>query len=100
MVNQMDSFKAAWKSTPPALPADCPVPGVDIEITDSDASARDGYKVPIRIYKSLKPQDNATLYLKAHGGGWVVGGHEVEEAENRYVGNMPGVIVVSVDYRM
>ena len=30
----------------------------------------------------------------------MVGSHEVEEAENRYVGAMDHVVVVSVDYRM
>jgi acetyl esterase/lipase len=90
----------AWRAAPLALPDGCPKCGIDIEIKDSEAPVRDGTKVPIRIYKSNKAQQKATLYLKAHGGGWVVGGHEVEEAENRYVASMPYVIVVSVDYRM
>jgi acetyl esterase/lipase len=94
------TFKAAWKSTPPALPEDCPAPGVDIEISDSQVKVRDGTNIPIRIYKSIQRHSNSVLYLKAHGGGWVVGGHEVEEAENRYVAGISGVIVVSVDYRM
>lgn len=61
---------------------------------------RDGSTIPARIYKSKQNHTNSTLYLKAHGGGWVVGGHDVEEAENRYVAAIPDVIVVSVDYRM
>lgn len=76
------------------------MPGVDITITDSSVKVRDGAEIPIRTYESTKKQSNCVLYLKAHGGGWVVGGHEVEEAENRFVAAIPGVIVVSVDYRM
>lgn len=32
--------------------------------------------------------------------GWVVGGHEVEEVENRFLAAKAGAVVVSVDYRM
>ncbi|KAK4942715.1 hypothetical protein LTR66_014679 [Elasticomyces elasticus] len=96
----MDEFKMAWLTTPPALPPNCPVPGKHIEIVDQKAPVRDGTQIGIRIYRPIKPQSGSALYLKAHGGGWVVGSHEVEEAENRFVAGMGNVIVVSVDYRM
>lgn len=32
--------------------------------------------------------------------GWVVGGHETEEVENRFLASRGGAILVSVDYRM
>ncbi|KAK4989958.1 hypothetical protein LTR50_002869 [Elasticomyces elasticus] len=96
----MDEFKMAWLTTPPALPPNCPVPGKHIEIVDQKAPVRDGTQIGIRIYRPIKPQSGSALYLKAHGGGWVVGSHEVEEAENRFVAGMGNVVVVSVDYRM
>lgn len=100
LFKQLQPFKDAWTSIPPSLPDDCPLPDVDIDITDSEAVARDGTKIPIRIYTSNKPPHNATLYLKSHGGGFVFGSHEMEEAENRFVAAIPNVVVVSVDYRL
>ena len=63
-------FKQAWLDAPVPLPEGCPQPGKDIDISDHEAVARDGTKLGIRVYKSIKTQvDNATLYFKAHGGG-------------------------------
>ncbi|PVH71235.1 lipase [Cadophora sp. DSE1049] len=97
----LDEFKTASKTAPLALPQGCPELGKEIDISDIHAEARDGTKLGIRIYKSKKTEPkNAVLYLKAHGGGFVVGGHGTEEAENRHVGALDDVVVVSVDYRM
>jgi acetyl esterase/lipase len=65
----MAEFKMGWLTTPPALPENCPVPGKDIEISDIQVPVRDGTKLGVRIYKSVKPQKDAVLVLKAHGGG-------------------------------
>ncbi|KAI9874523.1 MAG: hypothetical protein M1830_009649 [Pleopsidium flavum] len=93
----MNEFRAAWKNTPPALPQDVPL---DLDITHQMVPVRDGTKVEIRVYKSKKVPSNALLFLVAHGGGWVVGSHDIEEGMNRYVAAKNNAIVVSVDYRM
>jgi len=96
----MDEFKAAWLSAPVALPENPPEQGKDYEIEELQVPVRDGTKIGVRLYKPITPVENAVLVLKAHGGGWVVGSHEVEEVENRMIAAHAKAIVASVDYRM
>lgn len=96
----MDKFKEAWATAPPAIPENCPVPGKDVLLSRTRVPVRDGTTVEIKVYRSPKVEPDAALVLRTHGGGWTVGTHEMEEAENRYFGALPNVVVVSVDYRM
>ncbi|PMD33045.1 lipase esterase family protein [Hyaloscypha variabilis F] len=84
---------------PPPLPEDVPTPGKDLNITHCEVSVKDGTKISIRIYKPLDPPDAALLFFNVHGGGWVVGTPETEEAQNRLIAVKCNAIVVSVDYR-
>lgn len=93
----MDEFKAAWKTFPPALGPDVPS---DLDITHQKVPVRDGAQIEIRVYKAKRVPDNALLFFVAHGGGWTVGGHEIEEGMNRSVAGRNNTVVVSVDYRM
>ena len=92
----MKEFLEAWK-VPGPLPDDIPV---DLNISHQKVPVTDGTEIEIRVYKAKDVSPNALLYLKAHGGGWVVGTHDLEEAENRYVSARNNAVVVSVDYRM
>ncbi|OAP62321.1 hypothetical protein AYL99_04524 [Fonsecaea erecta] len=97
----LEEFKAAWLSAPVPLPDNCPEPGKDYEVLDQEAAVRDGAKIELKIYKpSTSSSTPSVLILKSHGGGWVVGSHEVEEVENRFLAAKAGAVVVSVDYRM
>lgn len=96
----MAEFKELFRTAPPALPEGCPEPGRDVAITYEKVRVRDGAEVEVKIWKSTTPRKNSALVLRMHGGGWTVGAHESEEAENRYLGALPNVVVVSVDYRM
>ncbi|EXJ84559.1 hypothetical protein A1O3_05228 [Capronia epimyces CBS 606.96] len=96
----LDEFKAAWLTAPVALPNNAPQPGQEYSVVDQEAPVRDGSRIGLRVYKPLDPPTNAVLVLKAHGGGWVVGSHEVEEVENRFLAAQGSAVVVSVDYRM
>ncbi|CAI4220209.1 unnamed protein product [Parascedosporium putredinis] len=62
--------------------------------------ARDGHSVELKVYKSPNVVENATLVYRMHGGGWVIGNHETDGAENVYAAFNPNLIVISVDYRM
>lgn len=93
----MDQFQAAWKTLPPPLPQDVPL---DLDITHQMVPVRDGTEIEIRVYKAKMVPDNALLFFVAHGGGWTVGGHEIEEGMNRFVAGKNKAVVVSVDYRM
>jgi hypothetical protein len=39
----------------------------------------------MQIYNSKTVPPQALSYIKVHGVGWVVGSHDMEEAENRWV---------------
>lgn len=84
------------------VPEVCPKPGVDIDISYIKAPARDGAEIDLKRYASMKNDSdrNATLILRMHGGGWMIGKHETEEAENRILAGMEGFVLVSIDYRM
>ncbi|XXH04118.1 hypothetical protein Hte_010530 [Hypoxylon texense] len=62
--------------------------------------ARDGYLIELKVYKSPNVRPNATLVYRMHGGGHVVGRHEVDGTENIYAATNPDIVVVSVDYRL
>ncbi|KAF6812330.1 lipase esterase [Colletotrichum sojae] len=62
--------------------------------------ARDGYEVELKVYKSPDVKPDAVLMYRMHGGGWVVGRHEVDGAENVYAATNKNIVVVSVDYRL
>ncbi len=56
-------------------------------------------ETPIRIYR---PSDEGVrpLVMLFHGGGWVVGDLDTEDAASRRLCNSVGAVVVSVDYRL
>ncbi|KAI0118178.1 alpha/beta hydrolase fold-domain-containing protein [Nemania sp. FL0031] len=61
--------------------------------------ARDGQVIELKVYKSPRVAPEATLVYRMHGGGFCVGSHEVDGAENVYAATNPNIVVVSVDYR-
>jgi acetyl esterase/lipase len=97
----MDQFKAVWANSPAAIPNGCPAPGKDVLLSKTHVPVRDGTTVEIKVYRAPRAAPGgAALVFRMHGGGWTVGTHEIEEAENRYFGALPNAVVVSVDYRM
>ena len=95
-------LRKALSGAPPTVPDSCPEPGRDVYISYTKVPVRDGTPIELKIYKSAKNPNplNAALILRMHGGGWVVGSHETEAAELLYLGALPGVVLVSVDYRL
>lgn len=63
-------------------------------VADFDA---DG--VPVRLYDP-RPQERTGLLVYAHGGGWVVGDLDFEDAALRRLSGRSGVKILSVDYRL
>ncbi|KAI1413154.1 alpha/beta-hydrolase [Hypoxylon sp. FL1857] len=61
---------------------------------------RDGQLLELKVYKSPNVVPDATLVYRMHGGGHVVGRHEVDGAENVYAATNPNIVVISVDYRL
>lgn len=56
-------------------------------------------EIPIRIYRP-NAEGVRPLIMLYHGGGWVVGDLESEDAACRVLCNKVGAVVVSVDYRL
>lgn len=95
-------FKKAIAEFDFDVPDSCPEPGVDIDISYLKAPARDGHEVGLKVYacKKNSGKGDATLIFRMHGGGWTIGKHETEEAENRELAGIDNFVLVSVDYRM
>lgn len=95
-------FKKAIASFDFDVPESCPKPGVDIDVSYLKAPVRDGTELELKVYacKKNSGKGDATLIFRMHGGGWTIGKHETEEAENRVLAGMENFVLVSVDYRM
>ncbi|KAL5338156.1 alpha/beta hydrolase fold-domain-containing protein [Aspergillus crustosus] len=71
-----------------------------VEISHQHITIRDGAEIELRIYKNREIEESAILFFVAHGGGWVLGDHDTEEAMNRLVAKRTSSVVVSVNYRL
>ncbi len=56
-------------------------------------------EIPIRVY-TPGPGDSLPVLVWLHGGGWVLGNLDSEDATCRRLANAAGCVVVSVDYRL
>lgn len=93
---EWEPFREAWMAPAP-MPEGCPT---DIVTSVQRVPVRDGADVEIKVYKSPRARKDAVLALKMHGGGWAIGSHGTEEADNLMVAGNPDVVLVSVDYRL
>lgn len=55
--------------------------------------------VPVRLYDPV-PESETGLLVYAHGGGWVIGDLDFEDAALRRLSSRSGVKILSVDYRL
>ena len=70
-----------------------------VQEEDMVVPARDGYQIPIRVYKP-KTLASSPLIIFYYGGGFSFGGLEMEEMNCRLFANKFGAICVNVDYRL
>jgi acetyl esterase len=56
-------------------------------------------RVPLRLYDPA-PGGDAGLLVYLHGGGWVIGDLDLEDAALRHIACRSGVRILSVDYRL
>lgn len=98
----LEEFRKLWLNEPPP-PADCPKEGEDVATEIRKIPTRDGAEIEIKVYRAKDKTNGSTtpaLVLRFHGGGWVVGGHCTDHAENLLIAGRTNSVVVSVDYRM
>jgi acetyl esterase/lipase len=58
---------------------------------------RDGNTIPLRV---IAPDQPRGVYLHIHGGGWVLGGSEMQDPMLERIADNTGQAVVSVEYRL
>ena len=74
-----------------------------VGITFGTAPARDGYDIPLRIYRPRAirdAQDDVPVIVWFHGGGWVLGNVVNYDPICTHLATEVGAVVVSVDYRL
>lgn len=60
-------------------------------------SGKDGNEIPLRIIAPANPRG---VYLHIHGGGWVLGGADLQDPMLERIADNTGLAVVSVEYRL
>jgi acetyl esterase len=60
-------------------------------------SGKDGNEIPLRIIAPANPRG---VYLHIHGGGWVLGGADMQDPMLERIADNTGLAVVSVEYRL
>lgn len=72
----------------------------NINIIHKTVEAADGYKVPVRIYKSETVKENAPILYYIHGGGFFGGSPDVVEELVKLIVEKTDILAISVDYRL
>jgi acetyl esterase/lipase len=68
---------------------------------DMTVTARDGYKIPVRVYRPTSPPaEGSSLVVLLHGGGFCLGDLSGEEMNSRLFTSELGAVCVNVDYRL
>lgn len=60
---------------------------------------KDGFAIPVRIYRPSTPRPHPVL-VSMHGGGWVRGSLDSDEFRSHFLAHESDCAVVSVDYRL
>jgi acetyl esterase/lipase len=60
-------------------------------------SGKDGNEIPLRVIAPSRPRG---IYLHLHGGGWVLGGADMQDPMLERIADNTGQAVVSVEYRL
>ena len=81
------------------------IPQDGLDIYDFDLPVRDKHPICLRVYrKPLQTVSNQPkklpLLLYMHGGGYVTGGLETDDATCREVASTIEVVILSVEYRL
>ncbi|KAF9776408.1 hypothetical protein IL306_005395 [Fusarium sp. DS 682] len=76
------------------------IPQEGLDIYEIDVSVRDNTFITLRIYRQTASHDALPLFLYMHGGGYVTGGLETDDATCRFLALKLPIFVASVEYRL
>jgi acetyl esterase len=74
-----------------------PPPVMSSRATVRTIKAKDGHDIPLRI---IAPDNPRGVYFHIHGGGWVLGGADMQDPKLERIADTTGLAAVSVEYRL
>lgn len=75
------------------------IPQPELDIHEFNIPARDEYPICVRAYKQ-SGQTHLPLQIYLHGGGFVTGGLEKDDASCRALAAQIPVLVLNIEYRL
>jgi len=74
-----------------------PAPMISSRARMLTITGKDGNKIPLRVVAPAQPRG---VYLHLHGGGWVLGGADMQDPMLERIADNTGQAVVAVEYRL
>lgn len=74
-----------------------PAPVMSSRARTITITGKDGNEIPLRVIAPASPRG---IYLHIHGGGWVLGGADMQDPMLERIADNTGQAVVSVEYRL
>ncbi|KAI1638950.1 Alpha/Beta hydrolase protein [Biscogniauxia mediterranea] len=75
-------------------------PQHSLNIEEFEIPLRDGYRTTLQIYRQTSRRDALPLFVYIHGGGFVTGSQETDDATCRAIAEQVPIIIVNVEYRL
>jgi acetyl esterase/lipase len=88
-----EAFRAARRRGEGPFPA----PVMSNRARTITITGKDGNEIPLRV---IAPANPRSIYLHIHGGGWVLGGADMQDPMLERITDNTGQAVVSVEYRL
>jgi acetyl esterase len=88
-----ESFRAARRRGEGPFPA----PVMSARARTITITGKDGIEIPLRVIAPANPRG---IYLHIHGGGWTLGGADMQDPMLERIADNTGQAVVSVEYRL
>jgi acetyl esterase len=74
-----------------------PAPVLSSRATVRTIKGKHGHDIPLRI---IAPDNPRGVYFHIHGGGWVLGGADMQDPKLEHIADSTGLAAVSVEYRL
>ena len=74
-----------------------PAPVMSSRARNLTVTGKDGNEIPLRVITAAQPRG---IYLHLHGGGWVLGGADMQDPMLERIADNTGQAVVGVEYRL
>ena len=99
----LDDIRRARRSVAPTVPPFSWVTGKvarSVTVCAGTLDARDGARLPVRVYRPSAATGALPTVVFFHGGGWVLGSTRMYDPLCSFLAAEVGAVVLNVDYRM